>query len=123
MDPYGYELILDLHKCNNMKFNRPSIKDFMVALCDKIEMKRADLHFWDDTDVPEEEKQTEPHTTGTSAVQFILTSNVTIHTLDKLDKVFINIFSCKHFHRGEAALVAKEHFGGEIVTSTFIERL
>ena len=120
---YGRELILDLHDCNPATFNRYSIEQYFVELCIKIDMKRCDLHFWDDLDTPEEEKQTSPHTKGTSAVQFILTSNITIHTLDDLRKVFINIFSCKDFLGTIASEFSVKWFQGRIVQTTFIKRL
>ena len=94
---YGLELILDLYGCNVDKFNRGSIKECFVELCDLIEMERCDLHFWDDVGVPEEQRQTNPLTMGTSAVQFILTSTIVIHTLDDLRSAYINVFSCKEF--------------------------
>ena len=90
---YGIELILDLHGCDVSTFTRESITQYFERLCVLIDMKRETLHFWDDEGVPEEEKQTSPHTQGTSAIQFILTSSIVIHTLDQLSAVYINIFS------------------------------
>ena len=60
-------------------------------------MEKCEVHFWDDVGVPEEDQQTLAHTKGTSAVCFILTSSIVIHTLDVLQTVYINIFSCKPF--------------------------
>lgn len=85
-------------------------------------MQRCELYFWDDLETPEEEKQTEEHTVGTSAVQFILTSNITIHTLDKLGKVFINIFSCKDFDSDKVSGFTK-WFGGKIVHRVEVDRI
>jgi S-adenosylmethionine/arginine decarboxylase-like enzyme len=85
-------------------------------------MQRAKLVFWDDVGVPEDQKQTLPHTTGTSAVQFILTSNITIHTLDKLKNVYINIFSCKDFDNYAALRFSSKYFEGKIAHSVFITR-
>lgn len=121
--PYGYELILDLHKCDVSKFNRTEIKRYFKEVCDVIDMQRCELHFWDDVGVPVKERQTSPHTKGTSAVQFILTSSIVIHTLDELGKVFINIFSCKEFNVSKAACFTKEFFTGTIIRSNKIERL
>ena len=89
---YGYELILDLHECSTKHFNRNGLLDFFEDLCKLIKVDRGDLHFWDDIGVPREERQTSPHTTGTSAIQFILTSTIIVHTLDILESVYINIF-------------------------------
>lgn len=123
MNPYGYELILDLHSCDVSTFNRESLKSFFEKLCDEIKMTRCELHFWDDVGVPPEEQQTSPHTKGTSAVQFILTSTIVIHTLDLLKAVYINIFSCKEFDKDKAEQLTKEWFGAKECRSYFIERI
>ncbi|MCP4259134.1 MAG: hypothetical protein GY774_16740 [Planctomycetes bacterium] len=120
--PYGKELILDLHNCDPSTFNRESIKGYFKELCELIDMQRCDLHFWDDTGVPEEKKQTLPHTKGTSAVQFILTSSVTIHALDILKKAFINIFSCKYFSEDAAKSFSAKWFRGEVASWEVIDR-
>ena len=120
---YGKELILDLHKCDETKFTRNSIKEYFEILCELINMQRCELHFWDDLHTSESEKQTLPHTVGTSAVQFILTSNITIHTLDLLRKVFVNIFSCKDFDPSVAKDFTISWFDGEIASEYFIERI
>ncbi len=109
--PYGYELILDLHGCDVSKFNRTSLDNYFEKLCKAIDMKRADLHFWDYKGVPVEERPKEAHLLGTSAVQFITTSNIVIHTLDVLKAVYVNIFSCKPFDEKKAEEITKEWFG------------
>jgi S-adenosylmethionine/arginine decarboxylase-like enzyme len=91
---YGYELALDLHGCDSRLFNRRDIDGFFEQLCTLIDMEKCVVHFWDDVGVPEEDKQTLPHTKGTSAVCFILTSSIVIHTLELLRTVYINIFYC-----------------------------
>ena len=121
--PYGYELILDLHGCDPETFNRPSIEEFFKKLCKQIKMTRCDLHFWDDVGVSPEEQQTSPHTKGTSAVQFILTSTIVIHTLDLMGAVYINIFSCKKYDKDKAEAFSKEWFKASDCRSHFIERI
>jgi S-adenosylmethionine/arginine decarboxylase-like enzyme len=95
--PYGQELIIDLHHCDSSLFTRKHLKRFFTELCTLIDMNRADLHFWDDVGVSDEDRQTDPKTKGTSAVQFILTSTIVVHTLDLLESVYVNVFSCKAF--------------------------
>lgn len=121
--PYGFELIMDLHDCDVSTFNRTSLKNYFSNLCEAIDMERCELHFWDDFGVPLTERQTSPHTKGTSAVQFILTSTIVIHTLDLLKAVYINIFSCKSFDRQVAEELTKEWFGARECRSHFIERI
>ena len=121
-ESYGKELILDLHNCNPEKFTREHIEKYFIDLCNLIDMQRADLHWWDDLDLPESEKETEPHLRGTSAIQFITTSNITIHTLEILKNVYLNIFSCKDFDPDVAKSFSEKWFEGEAVTNQVIIR-
>jgi S-adenosylmethionine/arginine decarboxylase-like enzyme len=121
--PYGYELIMDLHGCDVSKFNRTSLDNYFEKLCKAIDMKRCDLHFWDYDGVPEEERTNEAHLLGTSAVQFITTSNITIHTLELLGAAYVNIFSCKPFDEKAAEKVTREWFGANGCRTRFIERI
>ena len=120
---YGKELILDIHNCDTSKFSRKDIKRYLIKLCDLIKMERCKLSWWDDYGVPPEEQQTEPHLKGTTAVQFILTSNIVIHTLDLLGAVYINIFSCKDFDTEIAKNFSEKWFKGKIVSSHVIDRI
>ncbi len=122
MKSYGKELILDLHNCNPATFNRKSIKQYFEQLCAQIEMEPCKLSWWDDHGVSPKEQQTEPHLKGTTAVQFIMTSNIVIHTLDLLGAVYINIFSCKDFDSDVAADFSTKWFKGKIVNSHIIDR-
>ena len=119
---YGVELLLDLAECNVSTFNRKHLKTYFIKLCELIDMQRADLYFWDDFRVPLEQRQTNPKTKGTSAIQFILTSNITIHTLDLLGVVFINIFSCKEYDTKAAEDFTVSFFEAGKHESLVIER-
>lgn len=123
MENYGKELILDIHNADTSKFTRDELETYFEDLCGIIKMERDEVYFWDDLDTPEEERQTEPHTKGTSAVQFILTSNITIHTLDELAKVYINIFSCKDFDEAVARRFTELFFDGVVITEKTIDRI
>ena len=119
---YGFELVLDLHGCETELFNREYIDKFFTDLCDLIDMEKCEVHFWDDVGVPEEERQKLPHTKGTSAVCFILTSTIVIHTLDLLGTIYVNIFSCKSFDPNVAAQFTSERFKAVSCKKTFITR-
>jgi len=124
MNNYGKELILDIHNVEKTElFTRHNISVFMHKLCDLLKMQREDLHFWDELDIPEEEKFTDEHLIGTSAVQFITTSNITIHTLDVMKRVYLNIFSCKEFDAVEATRFCVDYFDGVVVTQKIIDRV
>ncbi len=66
-------------------------------------MVRGPLHFWDyQCDEcgyfdKEDYDKAEDHVKGISAIQFIQTSSIVIHTLDVLKAVYLNVFSCKLF--------------------------
>lgn len=122
-DDYGKELIIDLHDCNPLYFTRLRIETFFTLLCYRIDMEQCDLFWWDDLETPEDEKETDPHLKGTSAVQFILTSNITIHTLDILKKVYINLFSCKDFDDRMVLSFSAEWFAGRVVQEQVIRRI
>ncbi len=119
---YGQELILDLHGCDAAMFTRRDIERYCIELCDLIDMERCDLHFWDDVGVPEDEQQTDPKTKGTSAVQFILTSTIVIHTLDLMKAAYVNVFSCKEFDTDEAAAFTVKWFASTEWTARVVIR-
>lgn len=119
---YGQELIIDLKDCDISKFNRESITEYFKQLCKIIDMEREDLHFWDDEGIPEHEKRTEPHVVGITAVQFIITSSITIHVLSILKEAYINIFSCKEFGSHRAAKFTANWFGSNKYEYVDIER-
>lgn len=108
---YGMELVMDLHDCDHTKFTREGIATFFMELCRRIEMEREAMHFWDYEGYPLDKAEAPAHLKGTTAVQFIKTSNITIHTLDDLGRVYLNIFSCKEFDVSEAVDYATEYFG------------
>ncbi len=124
MKSYGKEVIIDIHECKNTHlFNRKDLKRFFIELCDFINMKRCDLYFWDYVGFEEEYKKAPVHLKGTSAIQFISTSNITLHTLDVLKIVYLNIFSCKNFNTKDAKEFCRNYFDGKIVNSKVVKRI
>lgn len=121
--PYGYELMLDLHECDASTFNRKSIDGYFEKLCKAINMVKCERYWWDDVGVAPEEQQTSPHTKGTSAVQFILTSSIVIHTLDLMEAIYINIFSCKPYNKEVARQITTDWFKAGKCREHFIERI
>jgi S-adenosylmethionine/arginine decarboxylase-like enzyme len=120
---YGYELILDLHSCDTNTFTRACLDQFFDELCGLIDMEKCVVHFWDDVGVAPEDQQTSPQTKGTSAVCFILTSTIVVHTLDLLQAVYINIFSCKSFNPEVAEEFTRTWFKAESCVAKFVERI
>ena len=119
---YGKELILDLHECNPKKFNRKSLRKFFGEMCELLNMEACDLHFWDYHGYAKEYEDAPDHLKGTTAIQFISTSNITIHCLDVLKSVYLNIFSCKNFDRLKAMNFCKDYFEGRFKGYHFLTR-
>lgn len=113
---FGVELIVDLHGCDEQIFTEDNITRYFIELCDLIKMERqGEPMFWI-------EYGEEPHMSGISAVQFIRTSDIVIHTLDKMKAAYVNIFSCADFDPVVAEGFTKNFFDAKESSSTFIER-
>lgn len=121
-EAYGKELILDLRECNPKYMTRKRIGHFMRFACKCMQVEACDLHFWDDVGVPEDERQTDPKTKGTSAVQFLLASTIVIHTLELRREVYVNAFSCKWFNEQAVIDTAGWCFGGRVVMRHVVHR-
>ena len=119
---YGIETIIDLQGCDTTRFNRKDIKLYFLQACKLLDVSPEDCYFWDDFRVSKERRQTNPKTKGTTAIQFILTSNITIHTLDLLASVFINIFSCKSYNPELLEELAIRFLGSSEHKTTLIKR-
>ncbi len=119
---YGMELILDLRECNISLFKRRHLRKYIKELCLLIDMKPMKLTWWDYFWVLPWWRDQDPKTYGTSVVQFIMTSNITIHTLDKLGTVYLNIFSCNQFLAKTVEDFTTEWFQGEITESHVLGR-
>ena len=110
--PYGYELVIDLRGCDRAVFNRKALTLFFETLCAMLGVERHDLHFWDYEGDEEAYAQAAPHLRGATAVQFITTSSIVVHTLDDLELVFLNIFSCAAFDPDKITPYCAAFFGG-----------
>jgi len=119
---FGNELILDLQGCERDKFEREHLAQFFRGMCSLLEVERGPLHFWDYEPDVESRRQAPQNLAGVSAVQFISTSNITLHTLDHGGRVYLNIFSCGVFSAKEATEFCLGFFGGEVVTSVMLAR-
>jgi S-adenosylmethionine/arginine decarboxylase-like enzyme len=119
---YGYELVLDLHDCDPRKFTPETVEIYFRDLCDKIGMKRYKCYFWSASELPIQAVAEHPHIEGMSAVQFILTSSITVHTSDHYRSIYINVFSCKHFDPNVAQKFSVEFFDAKQIVSRFYER-
>ena len=106
---YGKELILDLSSCDISTFNRKHLSRYFIEITKLVDMQLAEgPYFWEDHEIQE------PHLQGISAFHFIETSNIVVHTLTLLKKVFINLFTCKDFEPYLATEFTKDFFKGKV---------
>ena len=115
---YGQELIIDLENADIFKFNRTDLARFFDELCKILEVDPQDRHYWDETNG----RLIDPKHIGITAIQFLLKSNITIHTLSVLEAVYINIFVCDEFNSSEIAAFCEKFFNAKIKNINTIER-
>jgi S-adenosylmethionine/arginine decarboxylase-like enzyme len=110
----GKELIIDLYDCDTTTFTKESLDKFFVDLCNFIDMERTELFYWEYFEDSTKTKEELEHLAGISAVQFIKTSNITVHTFDNLKKCSINVFSCKDFDENLTSKFCFRYFKGHL---------
>lgn len=114
--PYGIELIPDLKGCDLSDLSQEKLTDYFVELCDLIGMVRyGEPVFWED-------HSGIPHLHGTSAIQFIQTSNIVAHPLPLLGAVYLNIFSCKPFDTDAAKQFSTSFWRAQSAVYTVVTR-
>ena len=103
--PWGMMAVIDLQDCERARLADPdTIRRFVPEVIEAIDMVRyGPLHI---------ERFGEGELEGWSAMQFIETSSLTIHTDEFGDRCYIDLFSCKPFEPELAAAIAVKHFGG-----------
>ena len=110
VNAWGLAAGIDLHGCNPETIrNAEKIKQFVVELCEKIDMKRFGectvVNFGEDERVA-----------GFSMSQFIETSMISGHFANQTNTVYLDVFSCKYYNPYVAADFAKEFFGASDYT-------
>lgn len=107
MGAWGILTSIDLHQCDpGLIRSASAIKEFVVQLCDLIEMKRFGepmiVHFGEDERVA-----------GYSMTQLIETSLISAHFANLTNNVYLDVFSCKYYDPEKAAEFAREFFKGK----------
>ena len=106
MQAWGLLASIDVHDCDrNLIRDASAIREFVVQLCDLIEMKRFGetvvVHFGEDEEVA-----------GFSMLQLIETSLISGHFANQTNNVYLDVFSCKFYEPNVVASFAKSFFGG-----------
>jgi hypothetical protein len=113
---YGYELILDVIKCNSRIENNDDLKTFASELCKVLDMKA-----YGDPRI-EHFGHNASHTAGYTLIQLIETSSIVAHFSEEWDSAHINIFSCKPFSQDVVVGFVTAFFECELKNMMFIER-
>lgn len=106
-DVWGIASAIDIYNCDPEKIRDADyIKQFVVDLCNLIEMKRFGetmvVHFGEDEKVA-----------GYSMVQLIETSLISAHFANQSNATYLDVFSCKAYDPEVVRAFAQECFGGE----------
>jgi len=104
---WGLSTSIDIYECSPEKIRDADIiRQFVVELCDLIEMKRFGetqvVHFGEDEKVA-----------GFSMVQLIETSLISAHFANQTNTVYLDVFSCKAYDPKVVSLFCKNFFNGK----------
>ena len=102
---YGQHLIGHCENCNDKILSTEKISEFLISLCEVIEMAR----FGD----PLVARFGQGLEIGVSAVQLIETSAIVMHTNDSALELYIDIFSCKDYRAVDAIIEIIKWFGSK----------
>lgn len=103
---WGIASSIDIYNCDPGKIrDAEAIRQFVVELCDLIEMKRFGetqvVHFGEDERVA-----------GYSMVQLIETSLISGHFANQTNAVYLDVFSCKAYLPELVQTFAQRYFEG-----------
>jgi len=103
---WGIASSIDIYNCDPVTIrDAERIREFVVALCDLIGMKRFGetqvIHFGEDERVA-----------GYSMVQLIETSLISAHFANQTNATYLDVFSCKPYDPQLVADFAQDFFGG-----------
>ncbi len=103
---WGIASSFDIYNCDPETIrDADKIRQFVVELCDLIEMKRFGettvVHFGEDEKVA-----------GFSMIQLIETSLISAHFANLTNTVYLDVFSCKPYDPAVVEEFARKFFGG-----------
>ena len=112
---YGQEAIFDFHNVPMNDYSIGYLKLFAKNLAKEIGMRCGPAYYWGTKGELNSEPELPVKADGISVVQFIYESSITIHALDTIQKLYINIFSCKQFDFDKAKKFILEHIKADLV--------
>jgi len=110
---WGISSSIDIYECDPETIrSAEKIRQFVVELCELIEMKRyldtLVVHFGEDERV-----------SGFSMVQLIETSLISAHFANQTNTTYLDVFSCKPYDPDLVAVFAQKFFGGKRCITQF----
>jgi len=104
---WGMLSSIDVHGCDGAIIrDAEKIKQFVIELCERIDMKRFGectvVNFGEDEKVA-----------GFSMTQLIETSLISGHFANQTNTVYLDVFSCKYYNPYAVAEFAQEFFKGQ----------
>ena len=115
--PWGILSCIDLYNCDPKSIrDAEKIKQFVVELCDRIDMKRYGetrvVHFGEDEKVA-----------GYSMTQLIETSLISAHFANLTNTTYLDVFSCKLYNPQNVAEFSKRYFQAKTYNLRVVERI
>ncbi|MBN1847652.1 MAG: S-adenosylmethionine decarboxylase [Deltaproteobacteria bacterium] len=115
-EPWGLLSCIDLYDCDpGIIRDAQKIKQFVIELCDLIEMKRYGetqvVHFGE-----------EERVAGYSMTQLIETSLISAHFANLTNTTYLDVFSCKQYDPDTVIAFAKKYFKAKTVNSKVVRR-
>lgn len=114
-ESWGKSAAIDLYDCDHDRLISPELlKEFVAKIIQDIDMEAHGpcyVERFGDGDLE-----------GLSAMQFIKTSNISVHLDEVGNRAFIDIFSCMDFDADKAAEFAQRFFQAKGSKITILDR-
>jgi S-adenosylmethionine/arginine decarboxylase-like enzyme len=112
--PFGYEILLDVHRCTVDLLDMSRVHRFILELVESVGMRiygEPDIRIYG-----------KGNAYGITAMTFLDMSSLVIHTTPCDRSVYIDLFSCKRFDQHVVHRAAKKWFFAEEVTYHYLVR-
>ncbi len=107
---WGLSTFIDLHECDpDLIKDKKSITEYAISLCKLLEVKA-----WGPCQI--NHFGANPEVEGYSMTQLIETSLLSGHFVNKTNRIFLDIFSCKYYDPIKAVGYSKEYFRAKDAT-------
>jgi len=117
---FGYEYILDAYSCDKEAIlNVNNVKLFLRELIHDIGMQ---IYYHEDLHMQVHKYGNDKSNYGITGISPILTSSITIHTVEYTGNLYLNVFSCKCFNIQKVDKCVSRFFKPEKLKKMAIKR-